>query len=123
MMMNKVLLRIVTNYGRNFSTVPSSVKKPSSNNRTAQLKQMLLSPKLEFIMEAHSALSAKIVEETGFKVSRIIFQIFSVSHIKCTKSSKRQPKKKSETPTNLFFFFSLRKICIYFSFIITMHAC
>jgi 2-methylisocitrate lyase-like PEP mutase family enzyme len=30
---------------------------------------MLLSPKLEFIMEAHSALSAKIVEETGFKVS------------------------------------------------------
>ncbi len=122
-MMNKVLLRIVTNYGRNFSTVPSSVKKPSSNNRTAQLKQMLLSPKLEFIMEAHSALSAKIVEETGFKVSRIIFQIFSVSHIKCTKSSKRQPKKKSETPTNLFFFFSLRKICIYFSFIITMHAC
>ncbi len=73
--MNKIFLRIVNNYGRNFSTVPSSVKKFNSNNRNAQLKQMLLSPKLEFIMEAHSALSAKIVEEAGFKVSRIIFQL------------------------------------------------
>eukprot|EP01104_Vermistella_antarctica_P007825 TRINITY_DN1934_c2_g2_i1.p1 TRINITY_DN1934_c2_g2~~TRINITY_DN1934_c2_g2_i1.p1 ORF type:complete len:362 (+),score=98.14 TRINITY_DN1934_c2_g2_i1:94-1086(+) len=31
------------------------------------LRDMLTSPKLEFIMEAHSGLSAKIVEETGFK--------------------------------------------------------
>jgi hypothetical protein len=67
-MLNKSFLRILTNYGRNFSTLPSAAKKPTSDNRTAQLKQMLLSPKLEFIMEAHSALSAKIVEETGFKV-------------------------------------------------------
>ncbi|CAF1388597.1 unnamed protein product [Adineta steineri] len=66
-MLNKVFLRIVTNYGRNFSTVPAAVKKATSTDRSAQLKQMLLSPKLEFIMEAHSALSAKIVEETGFK--------------------------------------------------------
>jgi hypothetical protein len=72
-MMNKIFLRIVTNYGRNFSTVTSSVKKFNSNNRNAQLKQMLLSPKLEFIMEAHSALSAKIVEEAGFKVSVELF--------------------------------------------------
>lgn len=57
------------NYGRNFSTVPAAVKITDSHNRCAQLKQMLLSPQLEFIMEAHSALSAKIVEETGFKVS------------------------------------------------------
>ena len=71
-MLDKVLLRIVTNYGRNFSTLPSAIKKTSLNNRSAQLKQMLLSPKLEFIMEAHSALSAKIVEETGFKVSKNI---------------------------------------------------
>ncbi len=63
----------MTNYGRNFSTVTSSVKKFNSNNRNAQLKQMLLSPKLEFIMEAHSALSAKIVEEAGFKVSVELF--------------------------------------------------
>ncbi|CAF3341337.1 unnamed protein product [Rotaria sp. Silwood1] len=68
-MLNKVFLRIVSNYGRKFSTLTSAVEKPLSNNRCAQLKQMLLSPQLEFIMEAHSALSAKIVEETGFKVS------------------------------------------------------
>ncbi|CAF3351283.1 unnamed protein product [Rotaria sp. Silwood1] len=57
----------ISNYGRKFSTLTSAVEKPLSNNRCAQLKQMLLSPQLEFIMEAHSALSAKIVEETGFK--------------------------------------------------------
>lgn len=36
-------------------------------NKTTQLKQMLQSDQLEFIMEAHNGLSAKIVEETGFK--------------------------------------------------------
>jgi phosphoenolpyruvate phosphomutase len=36
-------------------------------NKTTQLKQMLHSDRLEFIMEAHNGLSAKIVEETGFK--------------------------------------------------------
>ncbi len=35
--------------------------------KTEQFRQMLLSPRLEFIMEAHNGLSAKIVEETGFK--------------------------------------------------------
>ena len=35
--------------------------------KTTQLKQMLLSNELEFIMEAHNGLSAKIVENTGFK--------------------------------------------------------
>lgn len=35
--------------------------------KTTQLKQMLQSDHLEFIMEAHNGLSAKIVEETGFK--------------------------------------------------------
>lgn len=35
--------------------------------KTTQFKQMLLSHETEFIMEAHSGLSAKIVEETGFK--------------------------------------------------------
>jgi phosphoenolpyruvate phosphomutase len=35
--------------------------------KTTQLKQMLQSKELEFIMEAHDGLSAKIVEETGFK--------------------------------------------------------
>ena len=35
--------------------------------KTAQLKALVLSDQLEFLMEAHSGLSAKIVEEAGFK--------------------------------------------------------
>jgi phosphoenolpyruvate phosphomutase len=35
--------------------------------KTTQLKQMLQSPQLEFLMEAHDGLSAKIVEEAGFR--------------------------------------------------------
>lgn len=35
--------------------------------KTTQLKQMLQSDQLEVIMEAHNGLSAKIVEEAGFK--------------------------------------------------------
>ncbi|WP_311080751.1 phosphoenolpyruvate mutase [Paenibacillus polymyxa] len=35
--------------------------------KTKQLRELVHSQKLEFIMEAHNGLSAKIVEETGFK--------------------------------------------------------
>lgn len=35
-------------------------------NKTTKLRNMILSPKLEFIMEAHNGISAKIVEECGF---------------------------------------------------------
>lgn len=35
--------------------------------KTTQFKQMLESPQLEFLMEAHDGLSGKIVEEAGFK--------------------------------------------------------
>eukprot|EP00054_Salpingoeca_dolichothecata_P012436 m.69020 g.69020 ORF g.69020 m.69020 type:complete len:322 (+) comp19948_c0_seq2:27-992(+) len=35
--------------------------------KTTKLKNMLLSPELEFLMEAHNGLSATIVEEAGFK--------------------------------------------------------
>ena len=35
--------------------------------KTTQFKALLKSPQLEFIMEAHSGLSARIVQETGFK--------------------------------------------------------
>ena len=35
--------------------------------KTTQLKRLLTSPETEFIMEAHSGLSARIVEEAGFK--------------------------------------------------------
>jgi len=37
------------------------------SKKTTQLKQMLLSGQLEFLMEAHDGLSAKIVEEAGFR--------------------------------------------------------
>lgn len=36
-------------------------------SKAAQLRGLLTSPKLEFLMEAHNGLSAKIVEESGFK--------------------------------------------------------
>ena len=36
-------------------------------NKSTQLKRLLHSNQVEFLMEAHSGLSAKIVEETGFK--------------------------------------------------------
>ena len=35
--------------------------------KTTQLKELLRSDRLEFLMEAHNGLSAKIVEEAGFK--------------------------------------------------------
>ncbi|XP_052798467.1 phosphoenolpyruvate phosphomutase-like [Mya arenaria] len=38
-----------------------------TEKKTTQLKKMLTSPDLEFIMEAHNGISAKIVEQTGFK--------------------------------------------------------
>jgi len=36
-------------------------------SKAAKFRTLLNSPELEFIMEAHNGLSAKIVEETGFK--------------------------------------------------------
>jgi phosphoenolpyruvate phosphomutase len=36
-------------------------------NKTTQLKQIIRSQNTEYLMEAHNGLSAKIVEETGFK--------------------------------------------------------
>ncbi len=38
-----------------------------TESRSAQLREMLLSPQLEFLMEAHNGLSARIVREAGFK--------------------------------------------------------
>src|SRR3982751_2228629 len=39
----------------------------STRRKTTQFRQMLNSPRLEFLMEAHNALSARIVEEAGFR--------------------------------------------------------
>lgn len=40
---------------------------PAPATKSAQLRGLLGSPRLEFIMEAHNGISARIVEETGFK--------------------------------------------------------
>jgi phosphoenolpyruvate phosphomutase len=37
----------------------------SGKKKTTQLKQLLSSPQLAFLMEAHSGLSARIVQEAG----------------------------------------------------------
>jgi phosphoenolpyruvate phosphomutase len=39
----------------------------TSMNKSTQLKQMIQSPTTDYIMEAHNGLSAKIVEEAGFR--------------------------------------------------------
>ena len=39
----------------------------STQSKCAQLRQLLESPELEFIMEAHNGISARLVEEAGFK--------------------------------------------------------
>src|SRR6201995_5435520 len=40
--------------------------RPTRVSRSAQLRAMLLSPQLEFLMEAHNGLSARIVRDAGF---------------------------------------------------------
>ena len=40
---------------------------PSETSKSAQFRALLQSPELEFLMEAHNGLSAKIVQEAGFK--------------------------------------------------------
>ncbi|KAL3856180.1 hypothetical protein ACJMK2_010963 [Sinanodonta woodiana] len=49
---------------RLMSCGPSNMDKP---RKTTMLKNMLNSKELEFIMEAHNGLSARIVQEAGFK--------------------------------------------------------
>lgn len=44
-----------------------SSAKTNKLRKTTQLKQLITSKNLDFIMEAHNGLSAAIVEEAGFK--------------------------------------------------------
>ena len=43
------------------------MNEPSTSSKTRQFKALLQSDRLEFLCEAHNGLSAKIVEEAGFK--------------------------------------------------------
>lgn len=36
-------------------------------NKTRLLQNLIVSPRLDFLMEAHNGVSAKIVQEVGFK--------------------------------------------------------
>jgi phosphoenolpyruvate phosphomutase len=45
----------------------TAAQKGSTPTRSAKLRQMLQSAELEFLMEAHNGLSARIVREAGFK--------------------------------------------------------
>src|SRR5258708_34114186 len=49
---------------RHASTVPA--RSDNVPTRSAKLRAMLQSPQLEFLMEAHNGLSARIVREAGF---------------------------------------------------------
>ena len=44
----------------------ASLRQSVIPSRSAKLRQMLDSPQLEFLMEAHNGLSARIVREAGF---------------------------------------------------------
>jgi phosphoenolpyruvate phosphomutase len=46
---------------------PSSAQELAPSTRSATLRRMLLSERLEFLMEAHNGLSARIVREAGFR--------------------------------------------------------
>jgi phosphoenolpyruvate phosphomutase len=45
----------------------------SSKKKTTQLKRLLTSPELAFLMEAHSGLSARIVQEAGMRCLKVAF--------------------------------------------------
>ena len=49
------------------AAVNQTVTKNIAPTRSAKLRRMLQSPELEFLMEAHNGLSARIVREAGFK--------------------------------------------------------
>ncbi|HSB73830.1 MAG TPA: phosphoenolpyruvate mutase, partial [Candidatus Methylomirabilis sp.] len=40
---------------------------PAAPSRAAQLRRLIASPRLEFLMEAHNGMAARIVEEAGFR--------------------------------------------------------
>lgn len=50
-----------------FKQTPQRFFSSTAPTKTSQLRKMLTSNQLEFIMEAHNGLSAKIVEQAGFK--------------------------------------------------------
>jgi len=59
----------------------------SNTKKTTQLKHLLSSPQLAFLMEAHSGLSARIVQEAGTCLNiQQIAELTSYDNIACNKS-------------------------------------
>ena len=82
---------------RSYSTAPLATgyhllapkKSPApvlATAKTTQLRSMLQNGSLEFAMEAHNGLSAKIVEECGFKVSTVTTARSAVPPLRCALS-------------------------------------
>eukprot|EP01124_Arcella_intermedia_P006436 TRINITY_DN137_c0_g1_i1.p1 TRINITY_DN137_c0_g1~~TRINITY_DN137_c0_g1_i1.p1 ORF type:complete len:350 (+),score=56.63 TRINITY_DN137_c0_g1_i1:145-1194(+) len=64
------MLSSVLKYGRGVrgsGMVNRALHQTTRKKKTTQLKEMIKSKDLSFLMEAHNGLSARIVEETGFK--------------------------------------------------------
>lgn len=58
----------MTTTGRTIDTGPGiGLGDAAHRRKTTQLRELLTSPDLSFIMEAHNGLSAKVVEEAGFQ--------------------------------------------------------
>jgi phosphoenolpyruvate phosphomutase len=53
--------------GSSREAAPARTETAARPTRSAQLRAMLLSPQLEFLLEAHNGLSARIAREAGFK--------------------------------------------------------
>lgn len=62
-----MLPRMIANNSRLAPSLASRAMSTTALRKTTQLKNMFQSNELEFLMEAHNGLSAKIVEEAGFK--------------------------------------------------------
>lgn len=63
----KAIQRQVTSQMKAHSTLNTTPAAAKPLRKTTQLKNMLKSNKMEFLMEAHNGMSARIVEEAGFK--------------------------------------------------------
>ena len=48
------------------ASIDHTADQDTAGTRSAKLRRMLLSPRLEFLMEAHNGLSARVVREAGF---------------------------------------------------------
>eukprot|EP01022_Parablepharisma_sp_SALTPOND_P024443 TRINITY_DN540_c0_g1_i1.p11 TRINITY_DN540_c0_g1~~TRINITY_DN540_c0_g1_i1.p11 ORF type:complete len:320 (+),score=37.27 TRINITY_DN540_c0_g1_i1:1485-2444(+) len=62
-----MLRKAITGLYAPLRSIRAFATEAAAKKNTTKLKEMIRSPQLEFLMEAHNGLSAKIVSETGFK--------------------------------------------------------